>query len=151
MTTAKAHAPDCAVYSDNRWPCDCRTTAKALREQVLTSAAFDVLRERERQVSVEGWTPEHDDEHAGGQMALAAVCYAMPTDRLKMCVKYNEIDNGRSAGEYNPFMARYMVPTLWPDSWHAMYWKPTDRRRDLVKAAALILAEIERIDRETLK
>lgn len=28
------------------------------------------------------------------------------------------------------------------------WWKPTNRRRDLVKAAALILAEIERLDRK---
>jgi hypothetical protein len=27
------------------------------------------------------------------------------------------------------------------------WWKPTNRRRDLVKAGALILAEIERLDR----
>lgn len=34
---------------------------------------------------------------------------------------------------------------LWP--WSISWWKPTDRRRDLVKAGALIVAEIERIDR----
>ncbi|MFN3321313.1 MAG: hypothetical protein ACK43M_21435, partial [Allorhizobium sp.] len=34
---------------------------------------------------------------------------------------------------------------LWP--WGIEWWKPTDRRRDLVKAGALIIAEIERLDR----
>jgi hypothetical protein len=29
-----------------------------------------------------------------------------------------------------------------------MWWKPKDRRRDLVRAAALIIAEIERLDRD---
>jgi hypothetical protein len=38
---------------------------------------------------------------------------------------------------------------IWP--WDRKWWKPTDRRRDLVKAAALILAEIERLDRATIK
>lgn len=33
----------------------------------------------------------------------------------------------------------------WP--WSMGWWKPTDRRRDLVKAGALIIAEIERLDR----
>ena len=42
-----------------------------------------------------------------------------------------------------------MAPTEWP--WDAEWWKPTDRRRDLVKAGALILAEIERLDRATLE
>lgn len=34
---------------------------------------------------------------------------------------------------------------VWP--WDESWWKPTTPRRDLVKAAALILAEIERLDR----
>jgi hypothetical protein len=34
---------------------------------------------------------------------------------------------------------------LWP--WHDDWWKPKDRRRDLIRAAALIVAEIERLDR----
>jgi hypothetical protein len=36
-------------------------------------------------------------------------------------------------------------PAMWP--WDALYWKPREPRCDLVKAAALILAEIERLDR----
>jgi len=32
-------------------------------------------------------------------------------------------------------------------TWERAWWKPTTRRRDLVKAGALILAEIERLDR----
>lgn len=35
----------------------------------------------------------------------------------------------------------------WP--WLRSWWKPTTRRRNLVKAGALILAEIERLDRAT--
>jgi hypothetical protein len=38
---------------------------------------------------------------------------------------------------------------FWP--WAAEWYKPTDRRRDLVKAASLLLAEIERLDRQTLR
>lgn len=36
----------------------------------------------------------------------------------------------------------------WP--WDKKWWKPKDARRNLVKAAALIVAEIERIDRSAL-
>ena len=35
----------------------------------LTTAARDVLAERQRQVTAEDWTPEHDDEHNGGELA----------------------------------------------------------------------------------
>ncbi|TCL90326.1 hypothetical protein C8J38_10842 [Rhizobium sp. PP-WC-2G-219] len=40
-------------------------------------------------------------------------------------------------------------PGHWP--WDYAWWKPTDRRRDLIKAAALIIAEIERLDRAATK
>lgn len=90
-------------------------------EAAETQAARDVLAERERQRVGEGWTAEHDDDYQCGELAQAAACYAMPPGV--------PID-----------LARY-----WP--WRADWWKPTTRRRDLVKAGALILAEIERLDR----
>lgn len=89
-----------------------------------TAAASDVLAERQRQVTAEGWTPEHDDEYQHCEMAVAAACYIMADD--------------------DP---RADIPELWP--WPSEWWKPTDVRRDLVKAGALILAEIERLDRAT--
>ncbi len=102
-----------------------------------TQAARDLLAERERQKSAEGWTPEHDDEHGDGSLANAAACYAM-TDR-RMFKRYHLVDDGMRGGE--------TVPEHWPQSWAASWWKPKDRRRDLVRAGALILAEIERLDR----
>lgn len=94
-------------------------------------AANDVLAERNRQVYVEGWTPEHDDKHNTGEMARAAACYALSGGRLE------EDEQDRM-----PLIAaRYCWPWAW--SW----WKPKDRRRDLVRASALLIAEIERLDR----
>ncbi|MEG6417497.1 hypothetical protein QCN17_23095 [Enterobacter asburiae] len=92
---------------------------------VQSQAWRDVTAERQRQITVEGWTPEHDDEYEHGELADAAGCYAL----------HSEIFD--CAGEPPR-------PWPWPDEW----WKPTNRRRDLVKAGALILAEIERIDRQ---
>ncbi|WP_416048996.1 hypothetical protein [Cupriavidus basilensis] len=89
-----------------------------------TAAARDVLAERRRQVEAEGWTREHDDKHGNGEMALAAGCYAA---------------NAGGAAWADG------VPSFFP--WTQAWWKPTTPRRDLVKAGALILAEIERIDR----
>lgn len=89
-----------------------------------SSAARDVLAERRRQIEAEGCTPEHDDEHARFELARAGACYA----------------------EYGNWPAHSEVPpNSWP--WPAAWWKPSDYRRNLVKAAALILAEIERLDR----
>ncbi|MFY3456975.1 hypothetical protein ACOTJD_09960 [Achromobacter xylosoxidans] len=89
-----------------------------------TDAARDVLAERQRQISVEGWTPAHDDQHHLGQLASAAGCYAMFTQAYP-------------PGDPVDF---------WP--WARAWWKPSaGPRRNLVKAGALILAEIERLDR----
>lgn len=91
-----------------------------------TPASDSVLGERRRQVETEGWTPEHDDEHPLGEMAAAAACYAIHAS--KYCTSALETKS---------------LP--WP--WALEWWKPTTPRRDLVKAGALILAEIERLDR----
>ncbi|HFS8267727.1 TPA: hypothetical protein ACGR4O_001312 [Pseudomonas aeruginosa] len=91
-------------------------------------AWLDVQAERRRQVEAEGWTPEHDDEHSHGQMARAAACYALA---------------GSSAP--NDGTAALLVSLAWP--WDEQWWKPSTARRDMVKACALGLAEIERLDR----
>jgi hypothetical protein len=41
------------------------------------------------------------------------------------------------------------VRSQWPGGWDWSWFKPTTPRRDLVKAGALIVAEIERLDRTT--
>lgn len=86
--------------------------------------------ERLRQISEECWTPEHDDVHRDGALGVAAACYAMPPNRLVRRIRPPD-----EAG----------VPVAWP--WHPAWLKPKDRVRDLVRAGALIVAEIERIQR----
>lgn len=94
----------------------------------VPQAWLDVQAERKRQVEVEGWTPEHDDAHSHGQIARAAACYALA---------------GSSAP--NDGTAALLVSLAWP--WDEQWWKPSTARRDMVKACALGLAEIERLDR----
>jgi hypothetical protein len=111
----------------------------------LTKAAHDVLAERQRQISAEGWTPEHDDEHDDGSLAAAAACYAAP---MATKGKTDTVDGSGGRGETAVWTPkRFVVPFLWPSSWHGGWWKPKDRRSNLVRAGALILAEIERLDR----
>lgn len=76
--------------------------------------------ERARQIEAEGWTPEHDDEHITEEMAFAAACYVTA-------------DDGDA------------VPAVWP--WDTECWKPRDRISNLVRAGALIAAEIDRLQR----
>ncbi|KAA2242842.1 hypothetical protein F0L74_09955 [Chitinophaga agrisoli] len=85
--------------------------------------------ERIRQAFDEGYTPAHDDQHTNGELAYAAASYARNHDALP----------GIKNGDY--------APPKWP--WKREYWKPTpdNRIRELVKAGALICAEIERLQR----
>lgn len=83
-----------------------------------------IAAERQRQISVEGYTPEHDAEHVSGELLIAAVCYL----RIR-CP--------------NPWVKQTVSPE-WPFEFEAL--KPTANQvGNLVKAGALIAAEIDRI------
>jgi len=86
-----------------------------------------IAAERQRQIEAEGWTPEHDAEHDRDDLACAAACYATPPHLRPF--------SGEPPGG----------PARWP--WERRFWKPTpdDRVRELVKAGALIAAEIDRL------
>lgn len=86
----------------------------------ISSALSDVAAERQRQQSVKGYSVEQDDTYIGGELAAAAISYIEPME----------------------------AESYWPADWHDDSFKPSDYRRNLVKAGALILAEIERIDRQ---
>ena len=87
----------------------------------MNNAITDVLAERQRQKDVEGWTEEHDDQHNNHDLAYAAACYAYPELTALVGIK------------------------TWP--WERAWWKPRDHRSNYVRAAALLIAEIERLDR----
>lgn len=106
-----------------------------------TQAALDVLAERQRQMDVEGWTAEHDDLHMRGELAAAAASYV-----TNAIIRTRMVGEGYSAELIEELSAKARTPTTWP--WSPSWWKPAGgTRRVLVKAAALLLAEIERIDR----
>lgn len=91
--------------------------------QEVTQALKDVIDERENQITVKGWTLEHDDQYSEYELLHASLCYIaenIPNLNCKNDIK-------------------------WP--WDDYYFKPTSKRKNLIKAAALIIAEIERLDR----
>lgn len=91
-----------------------------------------ITEERQRQISVEGWTPQHDDEHSDGSLAVAAACYAAQEGQGLF---------------YGGMKLREAALQHWP--WARSWWKPSpdNRVRELVKAGALIAAEIDRLQR----
>jgi hypothetical protein len=107
----------------------------------MPKAMNDVIAERERQQAAEGWTPEHDDQHGCGELVHAACCYAKQAAERAWLLDHKGVEAYRQ----DP------LPSEWPDSWAEEWWKPKNPRRDLVRAAALLIAEIDRLDRIALK
>ncbi|MGP5963506.1 hypothetical protein ACTX1M_30225 [Pseudomonas aeruginosa] len=100
--------------------CDGVGTIAAAPGKEVPQAWLDVQAERRRQITAEGWTPEHDDLYCAAELPRAAAAYIL---------------NG----------ANDEAPAIW--SFSAKWWKPRDARSNYVRAGALILAEIERLDR----
>ena len=90
---------------------------------IKTRGAKLIAAERRRQQTMECLSAEHDAQWTNGELALAAIVYACPPRRNKWRL-----------------MLRRM---LWP--WDSGWWKPRTRIRDLVRAGALIAAEIDRL------
>lgn len=129
-----------------------------------------IAAERRRQVEKEGWTPEHDESHPRGELAQAGRAYADAAIQVfrtldwcrdggrKFAAHYEGEERERmmrdlDEGETDPLGAYYgrrqdggvRLPLMneWP--WDEASWKPdNDPVRTLVKAGALIAAEIDR-------
>jgi len=84
-----------------------------------------VINERLRQQTEEGYTPEHDDKHTEGQLALLAAAYALGSISKVRCREF------------------YLVTEVLEKT-YGWKVKPKDPISDLVRAGALILAELER-------
>ena len=92
--------------------------------------------ERWRQKTQEGWTAQHDDKHTDGSLADAGACYA----DLAACLTIHPVSETNME----------TPPSKWP--FEASWWKPSlDPIKNLVKAGALIAAEIDRLSRAALK
>lgn len=85
-----------------------------------------IAAERKRQIEEEGYSPQNDSKYTFNQLSRAGASYALPEqDRL--------YHNGSKS------------PVTWP--FGPEWWKPSpgDRKRELVKAGALIAAELDRM------
>lgn len=108
---------------------NCLAVLAAQRAGSTADAAVRVVAERERQIRTEGWSPEHDASHPEGQLALAAICYAGQHADLGEAFIETDQDIGTAQGEGPPYR--------WP-------WGPRSKERDLVRAGALLAAELDR-------
>lgn len=98
-----------------------------------SKAMKDVQAERLRQKRDEGYTLESDlANNKPGELALGAAAYAAQV--------------GTTLRSPEDVVPGVQPPTLWP--FPASSYKQRDPRQSLVKAAAMLLAEIERYDHD---
>ena len=93
-----------------------------------------IAQERRRQIEGERFDPTADQQYRQGELARAAACYV----RLEAMRSVAAAVPGTAVDD--------RVPPEWP--WARCWWKPKDRRSNLVRAGALIAAELDRMDRE---
>lgn len=112
-----------------------------------------ITKERQRQIESEGWTPEHDAEHSDGSLALAACCYASPVQLFQ----FHEINRSKKFVDPWPLNWDYCFDKRrfsrskgnknYPYSADPSMYTPGIKKDLLVKAGALIAAEIDRLER----
>ena len=96
--------------------------------------AIEAMAERQRQIDHEGFTVPKDQVYTKAELIRAAICFAFYAL------------SGSSVGlafNLEPAEAS-QVGRLWPWPW--LWFKPESRRRALVKATALLIAEGDRQD-----
>jgi hypothetical protein len=95
-----------------------------------------ITEERKRQIEKEGWTSEHDDEHANMSLAVAGASYVLDCASTHTGEHPNwKFHFKKAASKFWPFNREWFKPT------------PDDPIRQLTKAGALIVAEMERLHR----
>lgn len=103
------------------------------QKPILSQAITDIIAERQRQKEKKGYTESRDDNYLPGVLNLAGAAYAVSVSYIP--------DAKRRADRLWP----------WPDAGKYLNASSKDPRSALIKAAALITAEIERIDRAQLR
>lgn len=122
---AKEYSDSKPIYDDKAM-----RSVMDMYDPLLHGGVGMIAMERIRQINVERYTSGNDDHYTHGDLAEAAICYA--ENALK------SVQGVQST-----------YPRLWP--WDAEFWKPATPVRDLVKAGALIAAEIDRLMRAAEK
>jgi len=98
--------------------------------KVMSEGATRIVKERIRQITVEGWDADHDDQHIHGDLAVHAAGLAVyGTDAI--------VDDPRIE----------LTPADIHDEWGLIQKHKDDPERMLEIAGALIAAELDRVIR----
>ena len=96
---------------------------------IKSTSFYSLVVERTRQIEAEGFLVCSDKGYKDEELALGAAAYALPESKREYYCN---------------------CPKFWPSNWYPHMWKPTpnNRLRELCKAGALIMAEMDRLMNE---
>ena len=96
---------------------------------IKSTGFYSLVVERTRQIEAEGFLVYSDKGYKDEELALGAAAYALPESKREYYCN---------------------CPKFWPSNWYPHMWKPTpnNRLRELCKAGALIMAEMDRLMNE---
>jgi len=111
-----------------------------------------ISEERKRQIEKEGWTADHDDQHEDGELAMAAALYASPDDSMMIVERCDCCGSVEKLKDPWPWWDYYNYDRYNDGGCnvHHHAWDKRDkhdRMRRLQIAGALIVAEMERLQR----
>lgn len=98
-----------------------------------------IATERRKQIEKDGWDSQHDSDHENYELTKAAICYAHRATKEGMCIWNDRIPNDW------PFEAKAWKPEPRNTNSPSPLIEQKDAIKMLVKAGALIAAEIDRI------
>lgn len=104
------------------------TTAEGA-DAIASPAVVAVLRERLRQVEAKGYDPHHDDLHDDAEIARGALAFLL----LGLAEETGDVAGFDRAAQLWPFADELPLPGDYPDC--------------LIKAAAMLIAELDRVIR----
>jgi hypothetical protein len=106
-----------------------------------------IAEERQRQISVEGWTADHDEEHDIMQLSSAAGCYIANAHNKWF---YEHTHTSRETTTKFVVADETGDKLKWVDGWPwVKEWdkrKKHDTMKSLIIAGALLAAEIDRLN-----
>lgn len=101
------------------------------RNTIWEDTIYGKIAARRQKQITKGYDAAHDDQHTNGEIALGAAAYCQSAAKPKLYRK--------SCG------AAFTFPMCWP--WKPAEFSPKNSKDDLIDAAAMIVAEYERLER----
>lgn len=112
-----------------------------------TKRILDLIETRRARHRERGYSDSHDDSHENGELGKAALNYLAVT---LMVQSFGHDEPPEDTGPFYGLAGESKCPSFaWP--FEPDHWHPADVREMLIETIGFLVAEVERIDRKTVR